>query len=993
MTYPEATITVRQWLIRSKTVSHQKILDLVGDPGLQRLVIESLVSQGIAADEQSLRLIWTGLYHPELQTLYDVFVSYSRLDNENHQVDHLINELGKHYLTYGKVLNIFFDRPEIRTGELWWDKICDALHHSKMFLAFLSPNYLDSEICKAESQEFIRHQNQHYDNVGHALDGPDAILPVLIGTSPIFMDGALPKNKWVQDMLKHHVLDLTKTENRLLSLASLADHCYQKLNDAERLTQLSGSIPPFFKEHVFRGSLVRAIFESLSRSDTSMTGLYGLPGTGKSTLAFSYAHTYRRRYPGGCWHVPADGRTDIRRELIDVARLELHLLLEEDEEQEIEMAWRKLKKLLERQYFQDPAHLTLFIIDNITDPDECCDDKLLDQLRIPGVNMLFTSLSTNQSRIIDWLPIGGMEEEESLSLLSYYRVMNTTEEKEAASTIIRYFQGLTLGLTIIGSRLSGNERTSYQQLASELRTTGLHFVDHAGSEAAIISGRYLERRLTVLLNPLLNLLQPPERTALDYAALLSPEVIPLPWLEELLHKEIPDLARPSTFKSDLSQFERIVRKLKSLSLLNDTADPALVSMHSVLYEFISSRAGFDLDRNERVQEVIGKLATKLHGAQVYPADSWVIPAVIAYSKTFSNGSELLFSLGVSASENYAYYLAKEWFQAAINFDEMTLPPMHTILFDRYYELANAERHIGYCKSAEQWADKAWDIADHQFAGSDKRYGKLFQLLSRIKFCQEAYDKSQEFIDLSDEHYKKHYPKDHAVFSEIYADKALLTRTLGKYQEAREWMKRSIRIDLLDYDEDADRMASPYGNLALIEKELKNFEEAKRLQGKAIAIMLRMHEEGDSAMSHHYDNLSIIERNLGNLISAKKYRNQCLAIQERIYTPDHPNIGNSYQKLALIEEDMGNLQIARTHAEKAMAIHAVNDPLRYNDLAHDFHTLASIELKSGNRTRSHQLAWEAFEMISELYGVDHPVAQLLFNFVFDNFPEYFKKTDH
>ncbi len=62
----------------------------------------------------------------------------------------------QHALYSGRRLDIFFDRTEIRDGQDWQSRIYQGLRTSSLFIAFLSPTYLESEWCRREWEEYLR---------------------------------------------------------------------------------------------------------------------------------------------------------------------------------------------------------------------------------------------------------------------------------------------------------------------------------------------------------------------------------------------------------------------------------------------------------------------------------------------------------------------------------------------------------------------------------------------------------------------------------------------------------------------------------------------------------------------------------------------------------------------------------------------------------------------------------------------------------------------
>src|SRR5262249_12624111 len=83
----------------------------------------------------------------------DLFVSYARADNRSGWIERFLAELAGQFreLTGGRELRWFFDRDDIRNFTHWESEIfLKGLAQSKLFLAFLSPSYFASEVCRRE---------------------------------------------------------------------------------------------------------------------------------------------------------------------------------------------------------------------------------------------------------------------------------------------------------------------------------------------------------------------------------------------------------------------------------------------------------------------------------------------------------------------------------------------------------------------------------------------------------------------------------------------------------------------------------------------------------------------------------------------------------------------------------------------------------------------------------------------------------------------------
>lgn len=96
---------------------------------------------------------------------YHVFISYARADNQprgpdgRSRVDIFNDELkARHRRLTGHDLKTFFDTSDLKNGEDWEARIQPESRRSRIFIAILSPNYLDSGYCRLALEDYIRHE-------------------------------------------------------------------------------------------------------------------------------------------------------------------------------------------------------------------------------------------------------------------------------------------------------------------------------------------------------------------------------------------------------------------------------------------------------------------------------------------------------------------------------------------------------------------------------------------------------------------------------------------------------------------------------------------------------------------------------------------------------------------------------------------------------------------------------------------------------------------
>ena len=88
---------------------------------------------------------------------YDLFISYSRRDNEQGRITQLVERIKTDFAPFAKrELVPFFDQQEIYGMQDWKQRILQGLRESRLLLACLSPTFLKSEWCEREFVEYLK---------------------------------------------------------------------------------------------------------------------------------------------------------------------------------------------------------------------------------------------------------------------------------------------------------------------------------------------------------------------------------------------------------------------------------------------------------------------------------------------------------------------------------------------------------------------------------------------------------------------------------------------------------------------------------------------------------------------------------------------------------------------------------------------------------------------------------------------------------------------
>ncbi len=113
---------------------------------------------------------------------------------------------------------------------------------------------------------------------------------------------------------------------------------------------------------------------------------------------------------------------------------------------------------------------------------------------------------------------------------------------------------------VVGVFMAEHRSVSYRQLLEHLEREGIMVLEEqVGLEAAGGKIRHAETCIARLLEPTLGSLKPEELRAVEYAAFLPPDNVPIRWLRDLLLADFPALAQTGLIDPIATVLQRLAR--------------------------------------------------------------------------------------------------------------------------------------------------------------------------------------------------------------------------------------------------------------------------------------------------------------------------------------------------------------------------------------------------------------------------------------------------
>ncbi len=435
---------------------------------------------------------------------YDFFVSYANADNREGWIDNFVAALLEEHrqFTGGRKLTYFLDRNDIHGLSHWHAEIFNkGLTRARFFLAFLSPNYFASEVCRREWKAWIEQEISL-----HIL--ADGAAPIYFVEVPGFVSKPMlsehdlarqvaelcklpsPHDRMIQE-LAPMVKDFRRRQLHAVRpfynagvtafhradlqqmLQKLAKHVEERAEHV-RLADASANTVPAYNTK-FTGRLEELIeLRKLLKDNRAgvIAGIHGLGGIGKTELAFTFAHAYASVYLGGRFYVRCEHQTNLRDALLislgEAAEFRARITDEERKipEQHFAAILRCLKERLEQ------IGPVLLVLDNVTDA-KLVQAQTTDCLTVlgPKLHLLATTRLAAPARA-NWLTLGELKPEEALALLEKFRPFADEEERAAAAEIVRKLGGFALALELVAADLAHKPSATYAGYAAGLGLDG-----------------------------------------------------------------------------------------------------------------------------------------------------------------------------------------------------------------------------------------------------------------------------------------------------------------------------------------------------------------------------------------------------------------------------------------------------------------------------------------------------------------------------------------
>jgi len=590
---------------------------------------------------------------------FDVFISYSRKDNQSGWVTALRDLIVANAQVAGQPVRLFFDTDDIGSEQDWRHRILSGLRYSKVLLVCLSPNYFTSDYCRWEWQHFLQRQGKR--NLQGDGESIQSLRLVQLSESHA------PDANWLASVRRSSTLDLSPwfaVSPEIFNAPGPAQSEALKVVDAlkKRIAAARGNLAREYgnlraanSHFVGRHKQLKKLHEAVGVGKLGViTALHGLGGIGKTELAIQYANEYARSFSGGIWWIDAapfssSAQAENSLELLKQAIAHLADELEtpppklgNDANAPFAYVIRTLRSHSERQRLTDPdgTAQVLILLDNVED------SALLgaNQRSLIGNCPWLSLLATTRNASEEWqraddlevISLDGLDPEDAMALMREWQknhVFRDKTDEDAARSLVESLDYYTLAVEQAAIYVGLKPEISIAGFLERLRVKGLAELDVLAARDPQLRStiQHREKQLSLVLEQTLPEIGTSARQILSYAALFDPDAIAKPWLETLMLEHHCD-------KLECESFADAWRWLENRRLVTPTNVAEVWRMHRLV-------CGFVRDNSKQTAGRFNALVTQQISAQkaeVMSSESplWYLDVLVAWVTQVSDKHRL-----------------------------------------------------------------------------------------------------------------------------------------------------------------------------------------------------------------------------------------------------------------------------------------------------------------------------------------------------------------
>ncbi|CAF4556891.1 unnamed protein product [Rotaria sp. Silwood2] len=272
--------------------------------------------------------------------------------------------------------------------------------------------------------------------------------------------------------------------------------------------------------------------------------------------------------------------------------------------------------------------------------------------------------------------------------------------------------------------------------------------------------------------------------------------------------------------------------------------------------------------------------------------------------------------------------------------------------------------------------------------SDKAY--CYNELGLIKTDQGDYQNAVEFLKKTLDIYEQTLTPNHPDLATSYNNIGWVYNNMGEYSKALSSYERSLEIRKIALPPTHSDSAQSYNNIGLVHNNMGEYSKALEFYEKSHQIYEKALSPNHPDFATVFSNIGLVHNNMGEYSKALEFYEKSHQIYEKALPPNHPHLATVFSNIGLVHNNMGEYSKALEFYEKSHQIYEKALPPNYLDLASSFSNIGQMYQNLGEYSKALEFYEKAYKIREKTLPPSHSdlaVSRLNFAACYEKMGDY------
>ena len=241
-----------------------------------------------------------------------------------------------------------------------------------------------------------------------------------------------------------------------------------------------------------------------------------------------------------------------------------------------------------------------------------------------------------------------------------------------------------------------------------------------------------------------------------------------------------------------------------------------------------------------------------------------------------------------------------------------------------------------------------------------------------------YDKAMSFYNLALRNAITQNGNIHQDIATCYINIGGIYLYKGILNEALNYFKNALDIQLKVYPESHPDIAYSLLNIGMVYNNQGNYEDALNHLQKALNIFLQSYSQPHLTIATSYNNIGAILNNQGNNTEALNYYQKGLELFKQLYGESHPAVATCYNNIGYIYSQQNNFPEAEKRYQTALSIQLEHFGESHPSVALSYNNIGFSYANQGKFDEALNIFDKALNIYLNINGENHPDVAMCYN---------------